>query len=159
MLRDWLDADPPHMRGLFDAPDMAANTDIPFPFDADAFLVRIRRRRAQGIVDLAVTRDGGSRLASSHSTWRAGCWVRHRPRAPRPGSGVAFSAVDDEFCHEELGFTRVRLSIVQGNGPRSGSPSPPDTSEATMTSIERTNGLGQPKLLETWHWIAPVTSG
>lgn len=160
VLRDWLDADLPHMPGLFDAPDIAANTDIPCPFDADAFLVRIRRRRAQGIVDLAVTRDGGEprglvvlHVASGVLGYAIG--PAHR------GRGLASRSLQlmTTFCHEELGFTRLRLSIIQGNVPSQRVAESAGYVRSDDAVVERTNGLGQPKLLETWHWIASVTSG
>lgn len=160
MLRDWLDTDLPYMPGLFDAPDIAANTDIPFPFDADAFLVRIRRRRAQGIVDLAVTRDGGEPLGLVALHAAIGVLgYAIGPAHRRQGIASRSLRLMTRFCHEELGFTRVRLSIVRGNVPSQQVAESAGYVRSDDDVIERTNGLGQLKPLETWHWIAPVTSG
>ncbi|MEU8112943.1 GNAT family N-acetyltransferase [Micromonospora sp. NPDC048947] len=159
VLRDWLDADLPHMPGLFDAPDIAANTDIPSPFDADAFLGRIRRRRTQGILDLAVTRDGGEPLGLVALHVASGVLGYAIGPAHR-GRGVASRSLRlmTRFCHEELGFPRLRLSIVRGNVPSQRVAESAGYVRSDDDAIERTNGLGQAKLLETWHWIAPVTS-
>ncbi|TWG18772.1 GNAT family N-acetyltransferase [Micromonospora taraxaci] len=160
VLRDWLDADLPHMPGLFDAPDIAANTDIPSPFDADAFLVRIRRRRVQGIVDLAVTRDGGQPLGLVALHMASGV-LGYAIGPQHRGRGMASRSLRliTRFCHEELGFTRLRLSIVQGNLPSERVAASAGYVRSDDDVVERMNGLGQLKLLETWHWLAPVTSG
>ncbi|MDG4838701.1 GNAT family protein [Micromonospora sp. WMMD967] len=160
VLRDWLDADLPHLPGLFDAADIAANTDIPSPFDADAFLVRIRRRRVQGIVDLAVTRDGGEPLGLVALHVASGVLGYASGPAHR-GRGMASRSLRliTTFCHEELGFTRLRLSIVRGNLPSQRVAASAGYVRSDDDVVERTNGLGQLKLLETWHWLAPVTSG
>ncbi|MFF5198817.1 GNAT family N-acetyltransferase [Micromonospora parva] len=160
VLRDWLDADLPSMPGLFDAPDIAANTDIPSPFDADAFLSRIRRRRAQGVVDLAVTRDGGEPLGLVALHVAIGV-LGYAVGPAHRGRGMASRSLRlmTAFCHQELGFTRLRLSIVQGNVPSQRVAESAGYLRSDDDVVERTNGLGQSKLLETWHWLAPVTSG
>ncbi|MBQ1018619.1 GNAT family N-acetyltransferase [Micromonospora sp. D93] len=101
VLRDWLDADLPDM-----------------PFNADAFLVRIRRRRAQGIVDLAVMRDGGEPLGLVALHMTIGV-LGHTIGPAHRGRGMASRSLRlmTRFCHEELGFSRLRLSIVPGNVP------------------------------------------
>ncbi|RQX01945.1 GNAT family N-acetyltransferase [Micromonospora inaquosa] len=157
-LRDWLDADLPHMPSLFDVPDMAANTDLPSPFHADAFLVRIRRRRAQGIVDLAVTRDGREPLGLVALHGAIGVPGYAIGPAHR-GRGMASRSLWllTRFCHEELGFTRLRLSIVQRNVPSQRVAASAGYVRSDDDVVERPDGLGQPKLLETWQWIAPGT--
>ncbi|MGC4746774.1 GNAT family N-acetyltransferase [Micromonospora sp. DT201] len=160
VLREWADSDTPFMRQLFDADDMAANTDIPSPFDADAFLVRIRQRRAQRIVDLAVTRDGGEPLGLVALHVASGVLGYAIGPAHR-GRGLASRSLRlmTEFCHEKLGFSRLRLGIVQGNVPSQGVAQSAGYVLGDDALVERVNGLGQPKLLETWYWTAPATSG
>lgn len=63
------------------------------------------------------------------------------------------------FCHDELGLTRLRLSIVQGNVPSQRVAESAGYVRSDGDATGRTNRLGQPKLLESWHWIAPATSG
>jgi RimJ/RimL family protein N-acetyltransferase len=160
VLREWAEADVPYMRGLFDAADVAANTDIPSPFDADAFLSRIRRRRAERIIDLAVTRDGGQPLGllALHS---ASGVLGYAIGPAHRGHGLASRSLRlmTEFCHEKLGFSRLRLSIVRDNLPSQRVARSAGYIRCDEILIERVNGLGQPKLLETWHWAAPPTSG
>ncbi|GGO32514.1 GNAT family N-acetyltransferase [Micromonospora parathelypteridis] len=160
MLREWADSDTPFMRQLFDADDMAANTDIPSPFDADAFLVRIRRRRAQGIIDLAVTRDGGEPLGLVALHVASGVLGYAIGPAHR-GRGLASRSLRlmTAFCHDKLGFSRLRLGIVQGNVPSQGVAQSAGYVRGDDALVGRVNGLGQPKLLETWYWTAPVAPG
>ncbi|PYC66911.1 GNAT family N-acetyltransferase [Micromonospora arborensis] len=160
VLREWADSDIPFMPRLFDAEDMAANTDIPSPFDADAFLARIRQRRTQRVVDLAVTRDGGEPLGLVALHVASGVLGYAIGPAHR-GRGLASRSLRlmTAFCHEKLGFSRLRLGIVQGNVPSQGVAESAGYVRGDDALVERVNGLGQPKLLETWYWTAPATSG
>ncbi|MGI5520086.1 GNAT family N-acetyltransferase [Micromonospora sp. CA-259024] len=156
VLREWADADTPYMPRLFDAADMAANTDIPAPFDADAFLIRIRRRQAQRIVDLAVTRDGGEPcgLVALHV---ASGVIGYAIGPAHRGRGLASRSLRliTEFCHVRLGFSRLRLGIVQGNVPSQRVARSAGYVRGDDALVERVNGLGEPKLLETWYWTVP----
>ncbi|WP_433124879.1 GNAT family N-acetyltransferase [Micromonospora sp. CA-240977] len=156
VVREWSDSDTPYLKGLFDAADTAANTDIPAPFDAEAFLVRIRRRRAQRIIDLAVTRDGGEPLGLVALHVASGVLGYAIGPAHR-GQGLASRSLRrmTEFCHEELGLSRLRLAIVQGNLPSQGVARSAGYVRGDDALVERVNGLGEPKLLETWWWTAP----
>ncbi|MFG1836984.1 GNAT family N-acetyltransferase [Micromonospora sp. NPDC049175] len=160
MLREWGDFDVPYLRGLFDAADVAANTDIPSPFDAAAFLARIRRRRAQRVVDLAVTRDGGEPLGLV-ALHVAGGVLGYAIGPAHRGRGLASRSLRrmTDFCHEELGFSRLRLAIVRGNVPSQGVARSAGYVRGDDALVERVNGLGESKLLETWWWTAPGSTG
>ncbi|MEU8285218.1 GNAT family N-acetyltransferase [Micromonospora sp. NPDC048905] len=160
VLREWADSDLPYLRGLFDAADVAANTDIPSPFDADAFLARIRRRRTQRIVDLAVTRDGGEPLGLV-ALHVAGGVLGYAVGPAHRGQGLASRSLRrmTEFCHEDLGLSRLRLAIVRSNVPSQGVARSAGYVRGDDALVERVNGLGESKLLETWWWTAPGATG
>ncbi|MEU7750258.1 GNAT family N-acetyltransferase [Micromonospora sp. NPDC049171] len=160
VLREWADSDLPYLQGLFDSADVAANTDIPSPFDADAFLVRIRRRRAQRVVDLAVTRDGGEPLGLIALHVASGVLGYAIGPAHR-GRGLASRSLRrmTAFCHEDLGFSRLRLAIVRGNVPSRAVARSVGYARGDDALVERINGLGESKLLETWWWTAPGSTG
>lgn len=151
VLREWDEADLPAMKELFDETDIAANTNIPSPFDPAGYLAMIRTMREKRVVHLAITVDGGDPLGLLYvgvPRGELGYVVGKRHR--RQGLALRALQTATEFGHDTLGHPVLSLSIGTGNAPSQAVARAADYRLTDDARVEATSGLGKPVALETW---------
>lgn len=124
VLRPWTDEDVPSMVAMFDTAEMDRWTPLAHPFDeavARAYVARAHRSLAAGLLQLAVTQDGGPALGEVllfGTDEERTCELAYAVGASHRGLGLAARSVRAVLpVAAAAGYEQARIRIALDNLP------------------------------------------